>query len=99
MRNHFLHDLRRRNHRIILSGIGIEDCDAIVSVSCADSRIVVVLRHQQIFRCPLIAGDDRGIDDRRRVIPAEAAGDFLLGKIAVEMQHPAAIVVAGEGIF
>jgi hypothetical protein len=76
-RDDFVHDLGGGNHRIVLSGVRVEDCDAIMAITGVDSRVVVVLRHDQIFRRPLIAGDQRCIDDRGSVVPAKAAGNLL----------------------
>src|SRR5208282_6722790 len=96
--DHFLHHFRSGDYRVFLGRIRIDDGDAIVAVSGADVGVVVVFRHQQIGRSAVIAGDQRGIDDRGGIVPTEAAGNFRLRQITIEMQQPAAVVVTGKGI-
>jgi len=62
------------------------------------TRVVIVFGQDQIFRSSLIRRDQGSADNRCRVIPTTNCREFQLAESAVEVEQPAAVVVAGKRI-
>ncbi len=95
LREHFLHHGDARRDRVRLRLITrVEDRDPVLAVAGACVGVVVVIGEQQVVRRPRVLRHHRCGHDRRRVVPAERARRARLGQRGVEVQQPAAVVVA-----
>jgi hypothetical protein len=95
-RDHLVHHggaADRIGHR----GVGVENRD-LVGTRAVDPRVgvIVILGEDQVGGLALVRSDEAAGHDRRRVVPAEGAGNLDLGQGRVEMQHPAPRVVGDE---
>ena len=97
-RQDFLHH-GGAGHRIDHRGIGIENGDLVLAVAAAHAGVVVVLGHDQVGRRAGVGRDHGSGHHGGRVVPAKRAGRLLLGQIAGEVQHPAAVIVRAAGAF